>query len=212
DFISPAWLGLSHMGQDGEKEVVVPSGLEHFVAGANWARCSLQGIEGQLADGGEIFRCMVLSTAAGVLVEQDVEDPVQVVLDAPVGAYDIEQLLGRQQARSQKVSGRLLGRLAGIGAPAVDPPDSSDSGKAILLRQLRCRRDNGLPALDAAVSGGSSLACSRRPSSGVEQDLGGLEEPAAIALDGENVVALAVADSLRRVGPAMQGVGSDNGA
>ena len=40
----------------------------------------------------------------------------------------------------------------------------------------------------------------------------GLEEPAAIALDGQYVVALPVADGLRRVGPAMQGVGGDKSA
>jgi hypothetical protein len=46
----------------------------------------------------------------------------------------------------------------------------------------------------------------------VEQRLGGLEEPAAIALDGQHVMPLPVADGLRRVGPAMQGVGGDKSA
>ncbi|VIO75022.1 hypothetical protein CI1B_57170 [Bradyrhizobium ivorense] len=57
------------MGEGGEKEVVVPSGLEHFVADAGWTWRCLQDIDGQLADDGEIFRGMILAAAAGVLVE-----------------------------------------------------------------------------------------------------------------------------------------------
>src|SRR5260364_175198 len=98
------------MGQDGEKEVVAPSCLEHFVAGSRWTWRGLQGVDGELADDGKVLRGVVLAAAASVLVEQNVENPVQVVLDAPVGADDVEQLLGRQPPRSQKVSGRPLGR------------------------------------------------------------------------------------------------------
>src|SRR6185295_11778616 len=74
------WMvGLSHMGKGGEKEIVVPSGLEHFVADARRTRRCLQGIDGQLADDGEIFGGMILAAATCVLVEQNVENPVQVV-------------------------------------------------------------------------------------------------------------------------------------
>ena len=79
------------MAEGGEKEVVIPSGLEHFVADARRTRCGLQGVEGQLTNEGEIFRGMILAAAAGVLVEQNVENPVKVVLDAPVDAHDLEQ-------------------------------------------------------------------------------------------------------------------------
>src|ERR1700754_2840184 len=66
---SPSAVGLSHMGEGGEKEGVVPPGLKHFVAdaGRTW-RC-LQDIDGQLADDGEIFRGVILAAAAGILVE-----------------------------------------------------------------------------------------------------------------------------------------------
>src|SRR5580700_7230216 len=76
-------VGLSHMGEGGEKEVVVPSGLEHFMADAGRSWCCLQDVDGELTDDGEVFRGMILAATAGVLVEQNVEDPVQVVLDAP---------------------------------------------------------------------------------------------------------------------------------
>lgn len=195
---------VSHMGKRGEKEIVVPSCLKHFVADAKRAWRCLQDIDGQLADDGEVFRGAILAAAAGILVEQNVENPVQVVLDAPMRPHDLEQLLGRQQARGQKVPDLVLGSVAVVGAPTVDAADGSDSGEAVLLGQLRCRRDDGLPTLDAVVSGGPSLARPLWLSGGIEQRLDSLEEPAAIALDGQHVVAPPVADGLRRVGPAMQ--------
>src|SRR6476661_9922623 len=93
------------MAEGCEKEVVIPLGLEHFVADARRTGCGLQDVEDQLTDKGEIFRRVILAAAAGVLVKQDVENPVKVVLDAPVGAHDLEQLLGWQQARGKKVIG-----------------------------------------------------------------------------------------------------------
>ncbi|KRR15028.1 hypothetical protein CQ13_37530 [Bradyrhizobium retamae] len=39
-------VGLSHMGEDREKEFVIPCGLEHFVAGACRTWRGLQGIDG----------------------------------------------------------------------------------------------------------------------------------------------------------------------
>src|SRR6185436_2321087 len=190
----------------------IPLGLEHFVANARRTRCGLQGIEGQLADQGEVFRSMVLAAAAGVLVEQNVENPVKVVLDTPVSARDLEQLPGRQQARGKEVSDGVRGSLAPVGSPAVDATDGSDAGEVVFFRQLRRRDDDSLSALGAAVSDGPSLARPRRLSGLIDQCAGRLEELAAIALDGQHVVPLPVADGLRRVGPAMQGVGGDNSA
>src|SRR6476619_7416214 len=200
------------MAEGCEKEVVIPLGLEHFVADARRTGCGLQDVEDQLTDKGEIFRRVILAAAAGVLVKQDVENPVKVVLDAPVGAHDLEQLLGWQQARGKKVSDRVLGGLAPVGAPAVNATDGSDAGAAVLFRQLWCRDDDSLSALDAAVGDGPSLARARRPSGLVEQCADRLEELAAIASDSQHRVPLPIADGLRRVGPAMQGVGGDKGA
>src|SRR6478672_6675000 len=210
--ILPWRVGLSHMAEGCEKEVVIPLGLEHFVADARRTGCGLQDVEDQLSDKGEIFRRVILAAAAGVLVKQDVENPVKVVLDAPVGAHDLEQLLGWQQARGKKVSDRVLGGLAPVGAPAVNATDGSDAGEAVLFRQLWCRDDDSLSALDAAVGDGPSLARPRRPSGLVEQCADRLEELAAIAFDSQHRVPLPIADGLRRVGPAMQGVGGDKGA
>lgn len=83
------------MAEGGEKEVVIPLCLEYSVADARWIRCGLQEVEGQLTDEGEIFRRVILAAAAGVLVQQNVENPVKVVLNAPVGSHDLEQTPGR---------------------------------------------------------------------------------------------------------------------
>ena len=198
------------MGKGGDKKVVVPSCLEHFVADASGSWGCLQNVDGELANGGEVFRRMIAAAAAGIFVEQHIEDPVQVVLDAPVGAHDREQLLGRQQTRGQEVSDLVLGGLAHAAAPAVDAGHGSDSGEAVLFCQPRCRHDDGLSAFDPIVSGSPSLACPRWLSGAVEQRRDGLEEPAPIALDGQHIMALPIADGLRRVGPAVQGVGRDN--
>lgn len=66
-------VGLSHMGQDGEKVVVVPSSLEHFVARSRGTRRGLQSIDGKFANYGEIFQSMVLAAPASVLVDAELQ-------------------------------------------------------------------------------------------------------------------------------------------
>src|SRR6201993_2162018 len=210
--LSPKRVGLSHMGESGEKEVVVPSSLEHFVADAKGTWSRLQDVDGELSDDGEVFGSVILAAAAGIFGEQDIENPVQVVLDAPMGAHDLEQLFGREPARGQEVADLVLGALAEVGPPTVDTADGGDVGKGVWLSELRGGHDDGLPALDAAMRRGTSLGRLRWLSGGVEQRLGGREEPAAIALDGQHIVALSASDGLRRIGPAMQGIGGDKGA
>src|SRR5687768_10910114 len=90
------------MGDSAEEEGVVPSSLEHFVAHANRPRRCLEDVEGELSDDGEVLGAMILAGAAGVLVEQHIEDPVEIVLDAPMGARDVEQLLADRGREARK--------------------------------------------------------------------------------------------------------------
>jgi len=71
---------------------------------------------------------MALATTTRVLIEQNVENPVQVVLDAPMGAHDLEHL-GLERTRCQKVSCRVLKGFAGIGFPTVDAANAAMAGK-----------------------------------------------------------------------------------
>src|SRR5881392_1040502 len=84
----PAGSGLSHLGEHRGEEGIVPPCAFDFAAYGRGARMRAESIECQLAQNGEVLRSVVLAVAGAVLVEDDVEDPVQLVLDTPVGAGD----------------------------------------------------------------------------------------------------------------------------
>src|SRR5450432_3565268 len=88
-------VGLSHMAAGSQKETIVPAGTFNFSRdrGAIWV--GSQDIESKPAQDGEVFRGIVLSSAVGVLGEMDVEHPMELVLDTPMTASDMQQLLGR---------------------------------------------------------------------------------------------------------------------
>lgn len=91
DYLSGA--GLSHMAEHGEEEGVVPSGaLELLLHGALGGMVSCN-VEGELSEQGEVLRGVVLAAAGAVFVEDDVEHPVELVPDGPVGPGDVEHLL-----------------------------------------------------------------------------------------------------------------------
>jgi hypothetical protein len=54
------------MGECVEKEVVVPSGLEHFVTDAKGARGCLEDVDGDLAEGGEVLGRVIGAGTTGV--------------------------------------------------------------------------------------------------------------------------------------------------
>ena len=55
---------------------------------ARQGRMEFEGVEGDLAQDGEVGRSFAAAGAAGVFTHQDVEPPVQAVFDFPVGADD----------------------------------------------------------------------------------------------------------------------------
>lgn len=63
------------------------------------ARRGPEDVDGNPPDGGVVLGRVILASATGILVEQDVEHPMEAVLDAPVGSHDVEECLGREQAR-----------------------------------------------------------------------------------------------------------------
>src|SRR6185437_8055712 len=83
----PRKVGLSHMDQSIEKEGFAPSGMEHLVAHALRPGRCLQDVDCELAQDGEVLGGMIFAAAAGVFGEQDIEDPMEIVLDAPMGAH-----------------------------------------------------------------------------------------------------------------------------
>src|ERR1700730_9366228 len=70
-------------------------------------------VEREPAQDREVLWRIVLSGPVGVLGKDDVEDPVQVVLDPPMTAQDLKGLLGGHVFGQQKVAyERLFGTLA----------------------------------------------------------------------------------------------------
>src|ERR1700757_4730581 len=190
------------MGQSIEKKGIVPSGAEHFVAHAQGFLDGLKDIDGELSDDGEIFGGVILAAAASVFGEEEIGGPVEIVLDSPVSAYDVEEFAGREHAGDQEEA--YLGWLAaGGGAPAFDAAHGSNVGKAILPGQPRRRHDDGSSALDAAMGAGTSLGCRWGVAGGANERFCCGEELAAIALERQDVVSLAVANGLGDVGPTM---------
>lgn len=87
--------------------MVVPADLEDLVADAGRAWSDLQDVEGALSQGCETQWSVVFSGGASIFVEHNVENPVEVVLDAPMSAPGVEQLFGRESVRAESLAGHL---------------------------------------------------------------------------------------------------------
>ena len=76
-------------GEDGTEVRVVEGGFETSVLEANASiGVATQEMEGDVADDGEVLGSMIGVDARAVLVEGQVEHPVEAVLDAPMAAND----------------------------------------------------------------------------------------------------------------------------
>src|SRR5262245_19406006 len=95
----PAGAGLSHLGEHTEQEGLVPARAFDFAADGSFVGMCAKHIERELAQNGQVFRSVVFAIARAILVEDDIEDPVQLVLDAPMAAGDGENASGREGLR-----------------------------------------------------------------------------------------------------------------
>src|SRR5690349_13753346 len=77
----PLRAGLSHLGEEGEQEGIVPSGAFDFSAERSLVRMRSENVEGQLSQNREVLRSMVLAVSGAILVEDNVENPMELVLD-----------------------------------------------------------------------------------------------------------------------------------
>lgn len=80
------------MPEEGGEEGVVPSGSFDFAFDGALVGVGAQGIEGEFAQDGEVLGGVVRAAARGVLVEVDIEHPVELVLDGLMGAGDVEHV------------------------------------------------------------------------------------------------------------------------
>src|SRR3954467_15960669 len=111
--LSPQAAGLSHMAEQGEEEAVVPAGALDFPTYGGGTRTRSKDVEREPAQDGEVLGSIVHSRPVAVLVEVDVEYPVQLVLDGPMTARDRQQPLGGHMLGEQIVAhDRRLGTIA----------------------------------------------------------------------------------------------------
>ena len=123
-----------------------------------WPR-RVEEVEGEAAQDGEVLGAIVAAVAGAVLVEFDVENPVQRVLDRPVTADGAGENLGGEGRGSDVVAGGGAG-VAGLRAGRLDAGEGGEAGEAGLAGVAPVgeepARGRGYPVragLDAAVVG-----------------------------------------------------------
>jgi hypothetical protein len=81
------------MTEHAQEEGVVPSHSFDFLAQGCGCGVAAHQIEGKLSEYREVLGRVVFPSSVAILVEDDIEYPMQLVLDPPMGAHDAQQLL-----------------------------------------------------------------------------------------------------------------------
>lgn len=104
--------------------------------------------------GWRVLRSIVQSRAVAILVEVDVKHPVQLVLDGPMTARDLQHALGGHGLGEQITAyGRRLGAIA-VQLPARgEAADGNDARKAVDGSQTGIAHDGGPTRFSPVVSG-----------------------------------------------------------
>src|SRR5437773_12582750 len=208
----PRKPGLSHLGEHRGEEGIVPPCAFDFAAYGRGARMRAESIECQLAQNGEVLRSVVLAVAGAVLVEDDVEDPVQLVLDTPMGAGDCQHARWRPPSRQQEVSNNWW--LLGIADPALqlDTCERFDSREVVLARESCRRHDHRLAPFVAAMAAGKRLLYLRMFCQRLQQYLRVGKQRRLVGLERQSVLSATVENALGKLGVAVQRVGGDSAA
>src|SRR5882672_6057794 len=136
---SPGGAGLSHVQEHIDEEAVVPgSAFELASQGGLCVGMSASNIEGESPQNGEVGGSVVFSASRLILVENDVECPVQDVFDAPMLANDAQQFRGRVVLGQKEVA--LNGLVASTFAG--DPSDGLETRKVVLFGHVANRSND----------------------------------------------------------------------
>ena len=77
------------MSKEFEEELFLPCGEFHFARDRAFVRVGSQDVEGHASEDGKVLRRVVFTGSGVVFVEDDVERPVKIVLDAPIGSHGL---------------------------------------------------------------------------------------------------------------------------
>ena len=101
------------MTEHAKKEGIVPTGALDFLAHRYGRRMCPDEVECELADDCKVLGSMVFPGSVAVFVEDDIEHPMQLVLDGPMAAHDLQKFFGREVFGKQIVAcERALGTTA----------------------------------------------------------------------------------------------------
>lgn len=142
------------MAEEIEKEGVVPASPFDFLTHGYAVGMRANDVECESAQDREVFRTIVFSGSVAILVEHDVEHPMQPVLDAPMTAHNLQQPLGGNVLGKQVVAhGGLVGALAMEASARGDASHGNDPWKVVCSRHAGVAYDGGTPGFVAVVSG-----------------------------------------------------------
>src|SRR5450631_3771391 len=136
------------MSKEFEEELFFPSGELHLAGNGTIIGMGPQDVERNAAQDGKILWAVVLARSCIVLVEDDIELPVQLVFYAPVRARDFEHAAGREPFGQHDVVDSL-GQLAIGLALGLDAANGGEAGKDRRIRGPR--NDTGAAALMSAM-------------------------------------------------------------
>ena len=201
------------MSHEVEEFLVVPAGLESFVAHGDLSRVASEDIERQLSDDGEIGGPVLLSGSGLVFSEQDVELPVEVVFDLPVSSDYAEQFEGGE-ALGQGIGAALVPGDALAGSRHLDAGDGDQSDQSLGSWRLGERRHHDAADFVAAVGRILGFEDRRSGVGGgfVQRGDGLFMQLGLIGLDGDHIVAAILADGLGHAPMAVESVGGDSTA
>ncbi|XWX05464.1 hypothetical protein VZO05_07850 [Aggregatilineales bacterium SYSU G02658] len=76
------------------QERVVKSGFEAFAFETEFGGVALEQVQGETTQNGEVLRAIEHAQASAILAKDNIQRPVEVILNRPVGAHRPQQQVG----------------------------------------------------------------------------------------------------------------------